>query len=89
MPVPKRKRSRMRRDKRFANKGMQAKPFNYCPNCQAPLTPHQACAECGHYKGTKVFESKTERAIKRGQARKAQQKAATPDVSAEQENTAE
>ena len=72
MPVPKRKRSRARRDSRFAGKGMKVKNFSGCPNCKEPLMPHVVCKECGHYKGVKVMVTKAERSLKRGEARKAQ-----------------
>ena len=65
MPVPKRKRSRARRDKRFANKGVKVKMFASCKHCQEPLCPHQACKNCGHYKGVKVAKTKTERSEQR------------------------
>lgn len=73
MPVPKRKRSRARRDKRFANKGMKDKAFTQCANCQEPLMTHQACKACGHYKGRKVLATKAERTVKRVETRKAQE----------------
>jgi len=73
MPVPKRKRSRARRDSRHANKGVQVKSFGKCKNCQAAQLPHQACKECGYYNGAKVLTTKVERAVKRGEARKASQ----------------
>jgi len=69
MPVPKRKRSKARRDKRFANKGMKVKSFTECKNCQVPIAPHQACSSCGFYKGSKVLDTKIDRSIKRGKAR--------------------
>ncbi len=71
MPVPKRKRSRSRRDKRFANKGFVIKAFTECRNCQEPLMTHQACAKCGFYKGNKVMDTKIDRALKRAEVRKA------------------
>lgn len=74
MPVPKRKRSRTRRDKRFANKGLKLKSLTDCQNCGAPLPTHQACPECGFYKGVKVFETKADRAVKRGKERQARAK---------------
>jgi len=69
MPVPKRKRSRARRDKRFANKGMKVQSLSECKNCQAPLLPHQVCKGCGFYKGVKIMDTKIDRAIKRGKSR--------------------
>lgn len=53
MPVPKRKRSRARRDSRFANKGLKVKSFALCAHCSEPILPHQACKSCGYYKGQK------------------------------------
>ena len=71
MPVPKRKRSRARRDSRFANKGVIVKSLGKCSNCQAPSLGHTACKECGFYKGVKVMETKIDRTLKRGQVRQA------------------
>ncbi len=73
MPVPKRKRSRARRDKRFANKGLVIQEVAVCPNCKEPRTSHQVCATCGHYKGVKVMVTKADRMLKRGASRKAQE----------------
>ncbi len=90
MPVPKRKRSRARRDSRFANKGLEVKAFTLCQNCQEPLMTHAACMNCGHYKGVKVMVTKLDRAVKRGQTReiraareKTTQQAQASDASAE------
>lgn len=65
MPVPKRKRSRARRDSRFANKGIKVKAIAGCLNCKEPITPHTACIKCGFYKGIKILVTKAERAVKR------------------------
>lgn len=79
MPVPKRKRSRARRDKRFANKGLQEKAIQRCKTegCSAALVPHQACYSCGFYKGVKVLRTKNERGKVRSQKKEAK-KEATP-----------
>jgi large subunit ribosomal protein L32 len=71
MPVPKRKRSRARRDSRFANKGMVMHSITACNNCEAPLLPHAACHICGFYKGVKVLNTKIDRKINRIQTRQA------------------
>jgi large subunit ribosomal protein L32 len=71
MPVPKRKRSHSRKYKRNANKGWKVTAITGCQNCQAPLTTHVACHGCGYYKGVKVMQTKTDRAVKRGQAKNA------------------
>lgn len=70
MPVPKRKRSRARRDKRFANKGVKESAIVLCQQCQHPLIPHQACSDCGFYKGVKVMKTKADRGLKRKKQQK-------------------
>ncbi len=72
MPVPKRKRSRARRDSRFANKGLKVNCGVKCPSCASPCLPHAVCKECGHYKGIKVLTTKKERELKRGEVKKVQ-----------------
>lgn len=70
MPVPKRKTSKCRRNLRNANKGVKKRVFAECQNCQQPLRPHAACSGCGFYKGSKVVETKADRAIKRAEKSK-------------------
>lgn len=70
MPVPKRKRSRARRDSRFANKGLAIQTIASCGQCAAAIMPHQACKECGFYKGRKILATKTERLMVRSAVRK-------------------
>lgn len=65
MPVPKRKTSKARRDKRQSCKFIRPKALTLCANCKDPLNPHQACARCGFYKGRKVFATKLDRTLKR------------------------
>jgi large subunit ribosomal protein L32 len=74
MPVPKRKRSRARRDKRFANKGLAVKSFSHCSNCKEAISGHQACKHCGYYKGQKVMKTKLDRSLKRLEMQKAKSK---------------
>lgn len=69
MPTPKRKLSKSRRDMRSANKGLKPKAVAACQTCQAPIIPHQACKECGYYKGTKILRTKADRMYQRGKAR--------------------
>jgi len=70
MPVPKRKRSRTRRDKRFANKGLKVRSFSTCSQCSEAIIPHVACSSCGYYKGKKVLATKSERSERRTDDRK-------------------
>ena len=65
MPVPKRKVSKSRRDKRSANKGIKNIIITFCPTCQASVFPHRVCKECGYYKGEKILRTKIERFYER------------------------
>jgi large subunit ribosomal protein L32 len=73
MPVPKRKRSHARIAKAHANKGYKIKSFTECRNCKEVISPHQVCSGCGYYKGIKVLKTKVERALARGEARRARE----------------
>jgi len=73
MPVPKRKRSKSRRDSRHANWGLKMKTFTQCQQCQHPLANHQACPECGYYKGVKVMRTKDERTKSRSEVRQSKE----------------
>jgi large subunit ribosomal protein L32 len=83
MPVPKRKRSKRRRDSRFANKGIKVKALATCQSCSEVIRPHQVCNNCGHYKGVKVMDTKNDRTVKRTETRQAQatkKQARTPEA---------
>jgi large subunit ribosomal protein L32 len=84
MPVPKRKRSHARKNKRNANKGWEVKAITGCQNCQAPIATHAVCKSCGHYKGVKVLQTKADRAVKRGQAKQAKASRRTASAPVEQ-----
>ncbi len=78
MPVPKRKTSKARRDKRAAGKKIVIAIVAKCQTCNEPILPHQVCKECGHYKGVKVIRTKTDRLYERNNARQAKQQASAP-----------
>ena len=61
MGVPKKRTSKMRRDRRrAANSNLRtAVQVISCPKCKEPVLPHRACGACGHYKGRKVKATKT------------------------------
>jgi len=52
MAVPKRHLSKARRDKRRSNVWKLVK----CSNCGSLKLPHQACGNCGYYKGEEVIK---------------------------------
>ncbi|MBM7117592.1 50S ribosomal protein L32 [[Archangium] primigenium] len=53
MGVPKKRTSKMRRDRRRAanNNLRSAVQVIKCSNCNEPALPHRACSACGFYKG--------------------------------------
>lgn len=54
MPLPKRRHSRSRRDKRRANDKLDAVNLSVCPQCKMPKKPHRVCPHCGYYKGRQI-----------------------------------
>ncbi|MDZ7295578.1 MAG: 50S ribosomal protein L32 [candidate division KSB1 bacterium] len=55
MPLPKRRHSRSRRDKRRTHWKAAAPTVSKCSNCGEPKEPHRACPSCGYYRGRSVF----------------------------------
>jgi len=56
VPVPKRKVSRTKRDKRRANHDkINMPPRATCSRCGAIKLPHHVCLECGYYKNREVI----------------------------------
>ena len=54
-PLPKRKVSPGRRDRRRAHDHLKASASVICPNCVEPRLPHRVCPKCGHYQGREVI----------------------------------
>jgi len=53
--VPKRRKSRSKRDMRRAQHDKVTAPnLVPCERCGEPVVPHRACASCGHYRGRQV-----------------------------------
>ncbi len=59
-PLPKRKLSKGRRDRRRAHDALSAANLSACPNCGSMTLPHTVCPNCGFYKGREVIEIKKE-----------------------------
>lgn len=56
MAVPKRRKSKSKRDSRRATHSISAGVFNECTKCAAPKLPHNICGSCGWYKDRYVLE---------------------------------
>ena len=57
MALPKRKKSKSRRDKRRTHQKTEAPNLSTCPECGEAKLPHHACPSCGYYKGRKVADT--------------------------------
>lgn len=56
MPVPKRKTSKSKRNKRRSHHALSAPAVVSCPECGESMLRHRACAHCGSYRGRQVLE---------------------------------
>ena len=54
MALPKRRHSKARRNKKRTHQTVAAPAVTTCGKCGASVLPHNACGECGYYKGRKV-----------------------------------
>ena len=66
MPVPKRKTSKSRRDKRRTHWNLNEVNLEECPRCHEMKLPHRACLECGYYDGNKIIST----SVKEGKSKK-------------------
>ncbi|MEA1947960.1 MAG: 50S ribosomal protein L32 [Thermodesulfobacteriota bacterium] len=57
MAVPKRKKSKSKRDKRRTHQKIAGPNLTSCPQCGDARLPHHACPSCGTYKGRTVIET--------------------------------
>lgn len=55
-PLPKRKVSKGRRDRRRAHHALGAPRLVECGNCHEKMLPHRACPHCGYYKGRQILD---------------------------------
>lgn len=55
-PLPKRKTSSGRRDRRRAHDALKARNTVVCQNCGETRMPHRVCGNCGHYQGREVID---------------------------------
>jgi large subunit ribosomal protein L32 len=58
MPLPKRKLSKSRRNKRRSHDSLTIPSLTPCPECGEMKKPHIVCPSCGMYKGRQVIEVK-------------------------------
>ena len=57
MAVPKKKKSKSKRNMRRAHDSINMPGVSTCPHCHEPVLPHHVCPECGTYKGKTIVET--------------------------------
>ncbi len=60
VPLPKRKLSKGRRDRRRAHDALIANNLVQCSQCGEMRLPHTVCPNCGYYQGREVVSMKKE-----------------------------
>jgi large subunit ribosomal protein L32 len=59
-PLPKKKHSSGRRDRRRAHHALKTRNLVQCSNCGELRRPHHVCENCGHYQGREIIEVERE-----------------------------
>ncbi len=57
-PLPKRKTSKGRRDRRRSHLALRSPNLTECPTCHNMRLPHHVCPYCGSYNSEEVIEIK-------------------------------
>ena len=60
-PLPKRKLSKGRRDRRRSHDALQTANIVQCSNCGEMRLPHTVCPSCGQYQGREVIHIEKEK----------------------------
>ena len=55
-PLPKRKLSKGRRDRRRAHDALGAPNLSTCSHCNNPVLSHRVCPHCGYFRGRQVIK---------------------------------
>jgi len=59
-PLPKRKLSKGRRDRRRSHDFIEIPNIVQCSNCGEMRLPHRVCPSCGHFRGREVISIEKE-----------------------------
>ena len=59
-PLPKRKISKGRRNRRRAHDALRSRHLINCTNCGDKPLPNHVCPNCGHYAGREIVEIETQ-----------------------------
>ncbi len=57
MAVPKKRKSKAKRDTRRSHDKIRLANVATCTQCHEPVLPHHICPECGAYKGRTIVKT--------------------------------
>ncbi|MBW1680429.1 MAG: 50S ribosomal protein L32 [Deltaproteobacteria bacterium] len=57
MAVPKKRKSKSKRNMRRSHDHVKMPSLSVCPQCHEPVLPHRVCQECGTYRGRTILKS--------------------------------
>jgi large subunit ribosomal protein L32 len=61
VPLPKRKISKGRRDRRRAHDSLKTSNLVQCSNCGEMRLPHTVCDNCGYYQGREIINKESKK----------------------------
>lgn len=61
VPLPKRKLSKGRRDRRRAHDSLKTPNLVQCSNCGEMRLPHTVCDNCGYYQGREIINKESKK----------------------------
>jgi large subunit ribosomal protein L32 len=61
VPLPKRKISKGRRDRRRAHDALKTSNLVQCSNCGEMRLPHTVCDNCGYYQGREIINKESKK----------------------------
>lgn len=56
MPVPRQRHTKSKRNRQRSHQALKNLGVTKCLKCGQPILPHQACRNCGTYKGREVLD---------------------------------
>ncbi len=56
MAVPRKRKSKSRRNQQRSHDALKKPIVGECPSCGAPKAPHRVCGACGAFAGREVLE---------------------------------
>ncbi|HRY52494.1 MAG TPA: 50S ribosomal protein L32 [Candidatus Portnoybacteria bacterium] len=85
MPVPRQRHTKSKRNRQRSHQAFKTQGLTKCAKCGQPILPHQACKNCGTYKGREVLDV-MKKLTKREQKKRQKELAAQEEKAHEEEH---